>query len=265
MVLPDENGYTPKYQASWSRATPGLVIFLIDQSASMSQFGAGKEPIAERVANLVKSAIRKLLIMSCIREENVTFDTMFIECLFYGGYDSFCRYSYWLSEFQELYEFVIQPVADGLPDMTEAFAMTAELIRAWAERDKESDNRFHDPIPVIFHLTKGTNIGDDEELIENAQLIKDVEMRDGHPLLFNLLFPTHDFYETLEFPSEKQLSAIGLNEEYVNIIKSASPLPKEVIEEFRDYGYNNIDEDSLCILVNPTTIPVEHIRNRILI
>ncbi len=90
-------------------------------------------------------------------------------------------------------------------------------------------------------------------------------MPDGHPLLFNLLFPTHDFFDTLEFPSEEQLISCKLSERYEMIIKTASAFPQEMIEEYQKYWYANIKENSMCLMINPTRIPVEHIANRILI
>ncbi len=270
MTLPDSMGYTPRYKALWTQATPGLVIFLIDQSASMSQHGAYWIPIAERVAHLVNSAIWELCNMSTFvnwDDEEYVANTMFVKCIGYGfDYDesSYDIVDGWISDYKEK-KYIIQPRAYGLPNMTEAFAKVADIIQAWKQRCLELDNRNHDPVPLIFHLTKGTNIGNDEELVKNAQLIKSIEMRDGHPLLFNLLFPTHGFYGIWEFPSEELFASYKLAEEYEMIIKTASAFPQEMIEEYQQYGYKYIPKDSLCIMLNPTRIPIEHIRENFLI
>lgn len=50
------------YENVFSRANPGFVIFMIDQSASMSQIGYEGRPLAETAADIMNSMIDELTL-----------------------------------------------------------------------------------------------------------------------------------------------------------------------------------------------------------
>lgn len=256
MILPDENGYSPNYQAIWSRRTPGLIVFMIDQSASMSQIGAGGEIIAEKVTRLINNTIEMLCVFNDFHG-----DLMYIAIVGYGRMEgtNIIR-SGWLHSYSEdcakgtSTEQCVIPVYDGVPDMTEAFKLVSDLVLTWIEVRRKEKCAFHCPVPLILNFTKGVNIGDDNEMVTICNSIKQIALDDGHPLIYNFLFPTHSFFKTLEFPIKEQF--YGDLDEYNSIWETASTFPESLIDEFTEYGCYSIVKSSRSIIVNPTRIPI---------
>ena len=237
---------------------------MLDQSASMSQIGVDGEMIAEKVANIVNKAIEDLSSFY-----NCQGDLLFISIIGYGnseiGNAYLIRHGF-LSNYIDKREPILPRYHHG-PNMTKAFEFVLEITQSWIKcRDdyrRANDDVFHYPVPLIYNFTKGTNIGNDNELTKICKRIKGLNTDDGHPLVFNVLFPTHSFFDTLRFPSKELFDEYLLG--YDIIRDTASDFPQELTSEYKKYGYSNIQKDSICVLVNPNEIPImNHVGNRII-
>ena len=71
------------YSTLWSSATPGLIIFLIDQSASMREEFFGDKNKAEFTASVINETINDL-ILQC-SSGNIVKDRLFVSLIGYGG------------------------------------------------------------------------------------------------------------------------------------------------------------------------------------
>ena len=195
---------------SWSRNHPGLIIFLIDQSYSMSEKYIPGKNKAEFVCDTINETINDI-VFSCTYG-NLVKDYCFISLIGYGGSSDLSiddiRSDY-ISEFADnpmghetkmektetadgnsielptKYAVHLDAVAHGLTPMADAFAFAKGLIEAWMA--KKPDN----PAPVIINISDGMPVtnqddrDDIQEAIDIAEEIKQMQTTDGHPVILN--------------------------------------------------------------------------------
>lgn len=193
----------------WSSATPGYIIFLVDQSGSMEEnYPEGNK---STFASLVINRTINSLILANMDGETVK-DRVFISMIGYGGSSSLAvddiRSDYLSSfadkpvrlekikkkvsdgggglvEIEEQMPIFIEPVANGLTPMTDALAFAKELIEGWLQ--KKPDN----PAPIIINISDGlpfTGGTVEEEMkksIIKANEIMAISTDDGNPLIYN--------------------------------------------------------------------------------
>ncbi|MBA6315159.1 vWA domain-containing protein [Cellulophaga baltica] len=193
----------------WSSATPGYIIFLVDQSGSMSEpYGEGKTK-SEFTALVINRTINELINTNMDGEK--VKDRLFISMIGYGGSSSLAvddiRSDYLSSfadhpirmeslkkkvsdgaggliEINEEMPIFIEPVANGLTPMAEALSFAKELIDGWLT--KKPDN----PAPVIINIsdglpyTGGKAVDTSKSILVSEEIMK-ISSMDGNPLLFN--------------------------------------------------------------------------------
>lgn len=194
----------------WSSATPGYIIFLIDQSGSMGETYAEGKNRAEFTALVINRTINELINANMDGEK--VKDRVFISMIGYGGSDALAvddiRSDY-LSSFAdsplrieqikkkvsdeagglvEVYEQIpifIEPIAKGLTPMADALSFAKDLIEAWLQ--KKPNN----PAPIIINISDGLPYsgGSVDEAMNRAIVvakeIMSINSADGHPLIFN--------------------------------------------------------------------------------
>lgn len=194
----------------WSSATPGYIIFLVDQSGSMNEDYAEGKNKAEFTAMVINSTINE--IVNTNMDGDKIKDRVFISLIGYGGSGGNSvddlRSDYLstfgnsplriekvkkkisngaggLVEIDEELPVFIEPVANGLTPMGEALNFAKSLIEGWVQ--KKSDN----PAPVIINISDGIpyegNNGDEpNKTIRVAKEIMNISTIDGNPLIFNV-------------------------------------------------------------------------------
>ena len=266
-----------KYTNSYTRANPGLIIFMIDQSASMSQIGYEGRPLAETAADMVNYMINHLAYRflcgtNIIMAAHIAIigyggqSSDYAELLKVGGIDELVRnpirtevkkkkvYTREIGVFDVEIErsIVIEPEAGYIPNMTSAFELANSLINHWKEEYCCEDNHRSSftPAPIVINITKGSNIGDDEELIKVSNQIKNIEFEDGNPLIVSILIPTHHYFECLSLPVQKVFEENLQG--WDRIWWSSSNMPEELKDAFRFAGYFiDVSNESKLIFVNP--------------
>lgn len=194
----------------WSSATPGYIIFLVDQSGSMEEPYAEGKNKAEFTALVINRTINELINTNMDGEK--VKDRVFISMIGYGGSGSLAvddiRSDYLSSfadnplrmenikkkvsdgaggliEINEQMPIFIEPTANGLTPMADALSFAKELIEGWLQ--KKPDN----PAPIIINISDGlpyTGNSDDEAMqkaIIVSKEIMDISSSDGNPLIFN--------------------------------------------------------------------------------
>lgn len=195
----------------WSTATPGYIIFLVDQSGSMEVEYPGTGKSRAAYTSMVINKTIYELINTNMAGENVK-NRVFISMIGYGGSSSLAvddiRSDY-LSSFADhplrieqlkrkipdgaggLVEIIeeapvfVEPLANGLTPMADALSFAKDLIESWLQ--KMPDN----PAPIIINISDGLPYTGDtveEEMvkaIEKAAEIMAIESTDGNPLIFN--------------------------------------------------------------------------------
>lgn len=203
------------YSKQWSSATPGYLIFLVDQSGSMGEIYTGDETNAGFTAKAINRVIQNLVITNTAGEK--TKDRVFISLIGYGGKGGNSiddiRSDY-LSKFadqplriekvtkkvsdgagglidiQDELPIFLEPLSpkDGLTPMASAIEFVQQLIQGWIQ--KKPDN----PAPVIINITdgmpyNGNQLKPEEErdnTIKAANDLLNVSTNDGPPLLFSV-------------------------------------------------------------------------------
>lgn len=207
----------------WSSATPGYIIFLVDQSGSMNETYAEGKTRSEFTALVINRTINELINTNMDGEK--VKDRVFISMIGYGGSSSLAvddiRSDYLSSfadnplrmeqlkkkvsdgaggliEIDEQMPIFIEPTANGLTPMADAFSFTKELIEGWLQ--KKPDN----PAPIIINISDGLPYtGDSIDTAMNNAIsvskdIMNINSADGNPLIFNCHLgegQTHSFNE----------------------------------------------------------------------
>jgi uncharacterized protein YegL len=194
----------------WSSATPGYIIFLVDQSGSMNETFAEGKTRSEFTALVINSTINELINTNMDGEK--VKDRVFISMIGYGGSSSLAvddiRSDYLSSfgdspiriesikkkvsngagglvEIDEQIPIFIEPTANGLTPMADAFSFAKELIEGWLQ--KKPDN----PAPIIINISDGLPYtGDSIDVAMNNAIsvskeIMNINSADGNPLIFN--------------------------------------------------------------------------------
>lgn len=194
----------------WSSATPGYIIFLVDQSGSMANSYAEGKTRAEFTALVINRTINELINTNLAGEK--VKDRVFISIIGYGGSSNLAvddiRSDYLSSfadsplrienikkkvsdgaggliEIDEQMPIFIEPIANGLTPMSDALSFAKELIEAWLQ--KKPDN----PAPIIINISDGlpytgTSVDDAmNKAISVSKEIMAINSADGNPLIFN--------------------------------------------------------------------------------
>lgn len=194
----------------WSSATPGYIIFLVDQSGSMQE-NYPEQGDKASFASLVINRTINSLILANMDGETVK-DRVFISIIGYGGSSALAvddiRSEYLstfadkplklekikkkvsdggggLVEIEEELPIFIEPVANGLTPMADALSFAKELIQGWLQ--KKPDN----PAPIIINISDGLPYTGDtveseiKKSITIANDIMSITSDDGNPLVYN--------------------------------------------------------------------------------
>lgn len=187
----------------WSSATPGYIIFLVDQSGSMSESYPEKGNKANFTATVINRTINELININ-MNGDKVK-DRVFISIIGYGNPAVSEIRSDYLSKYAEnplriengkqkvsdgnggLIEIDVQnpifveSVANALTPMGSALEFVKQLVDSWMQ--KKADN----PAPVIINISDGLPCPDGEEQksISMANEIMKLSCNDGSPLIFN--------------------------------------------------------------------------------
>ena len=187
----------------WSSATPGYIIFLVDQSGSMNEFYREKGNKANFTAMVINRTITELINTNMAGEKPK--DRVFISIIGYGNPDVNEIRSDYLSMYADnplriesgkqkvsdgnggLIEIDVQnpiwiePVSNQLTPMGSALEYARNLVKDWM-RDFP-DN----PAPVIINVSDGLPCPDVEvkKAQQMANEIMSLSCTDGNPILFN--------------------------------------------------------------------------------
>jgi uncharacterized protein YegL len=194
----------------WSSATPGYIIFLVDQSGSMKEEYESGKTKSEFTAQVINRTINELINTNM--DGDKVKDRVFISIIGYGGEGGNAvndiRSEYLstfadkplriervkkkvsdgaggLVEIDEEMPVFVEPLANGVTPMGEALGFAKQLIEGWLK--KKPDN----PAPVIINVSDGLPFDGFDDVQESnkalgfAREIMSVQTADGSPLIFN--------------------------------------------------------------------------------
>lgn len=256
----------------WSSATPGYIIFLVDQSGSMGEDYTGGKNKAEFTALVINRTINDLIFTNSAGDKIK--DRVFISIIGYGGNggnsvddirseyisafaDSPLRTEKvkkkvsdgagGLVEIEEEMAIYLEPTAprNGLTPMGEALDFAKQLIEAWIS--KKPDN----PAPVIINVsdgmpyTGGNSFEDANKAISVANAIMQVNTNDGNPIIFNVHLGQPPFNESKFEASDSNIT----DEEGKLLFKISSKVPESYRDAARKHEFVT-SEDSRGFVSN---------------
>ena len=272
------------YDNNFTRANPGLIVFLIDQSKSMEDPWSGGKTLAEQTALSINRSIHEMGLRFTAGEKikdsaNIvmigyggTKDSMEVELLRAGSIKTLCTDGTipvqhlkqmipdgaggTITIDLELKQFVT-PKAVWKKPMGSAFAIASALVYEWTIRGKETldedgnsitrDNSL-DPVPLIINISNGEPIYCEADVRKYANEIMNINSPDGNPLIVNIL-TTANVSDCIFLPTAKELDELQGRK----IIKdSSSNIPNELINTFKGAGFLDACKDSKLVLINPS-------------
>jgi uncharacterized protein YegL len=236
------------YENKWSAATPGCLVFLVDQSTSMSADGK-----AANAAKVIQSSIIDVLISSIKGEEIRPRANVVV--IGYGGANEakVIRHG-WIEEWAEDLlaakdngTCIIPAEADGLTPMAEAFSLAKDIIDAFIQ-DRASKNAGISA-PIVINITDGMPtipreqgdmiIGETgpeaDSIAKNAaEALMNTSTPDGNVLLMN----AHISNEGSEVVCPSDLSSTSGSHEAEFLFSISSPLTPKMITMGKNLGFN---------------------------
>lgn len=262
----------------WSSATPGHIIFLVDQSGSMGEAYTEGKTRAEFTALVISRTIQE--IINANMDGKGVKNRVFISVIGYGGSSSLAvdalASNYLgkinplrtekiklkqsdggggLVEVDQKMPIFIEPVANGLTPMADALKFAKELIEEWLTRNPDN------PAPIIINVSDGfpyTGNTVEEEMgkaISVSEEIMNLSCSDGSPLIFNAHIG--DGGTKCQFSeSETELS----DEQAKFLFKISSNVPESYKEAAKKHGFpvgansrgfvSNSDPENLIKFIN---------------
>lgn len=190
------------YQNAFTRANPGLIVFLVDQSKSMEDSWSNNQSLAENTSNSINSVIYELILRLTLPSGQVK-RSAFLTIIGYGGQDNYKANIVaddWIDEIESTYPVesmsimtpagnivqdctkVLEPVIGGGTPMASAFKTAKDIIESWIQ----THNTAEDPIPVIINISDGDPTDNVTELKQYVSEINNLVIPDGKPLIFNI-------------------------------------------------------------------------------
>ena len=244
------------YEAQISRTSPTAILFVIDQSGSMSDTMASGKTKAEFVADALNRSLMNL-IARCTKAEGVR-DYFEIGVLGYGANNAVNGFSGELgktilnpiSELEKnpsriedrkrkiddgaggIIETTIkfpvwfEPVAGGGTPMCQALTKAAEELAIWCDSHPESYP------PTLLHVTDGeATDGHPEQIAEHLRQIK---THDGEVLFLNIHVSTRG-EDPICYPNSDR----GLPDAYAEVLfRMSSVLPEHLLRFAQDKGHD---------------------------
>lgn len=243
------------YQAEISRDNPTCILFVIDESGSMSDTMPTGRSKADFVADVLNKTIYTL-VTNCTKADGIR-DYFDIGVIGYGGTDvrvgiggNSSRQTQKISELSNAplrvedrtrldddgaggvverkvkFPVWFQPTSSGGTPMCAGLTKAAEILVEWCDANP------HSYPPTILHVTDGEATDGSPDKVASA--LRQIGTDDGNCLVFNLHVSTR-MGESSAFPS----SPSGLADDYARVLFSmSSELPEHVARAASEKGYS---------------------------
>ena len=226
-----------KYSNFWYRKNRGLVVFLIDQSNSMSASSLNRQSLAEIAADAVNLMLNNFILSSTSTDYDGDVkvkNRATIVVIGYGGKDNDnaeCLFCESITKIDEDFPRVpiniaakegnvtldcIQAlkskVGYGTP-MASAFKLAKDTVDTWIS----IHNNMNDPVPVVVNIAGSYPTDSEEDVRKYANEIKNMEIPDGNVLLFNVHIPRE-----IIFPANGELMSDKITQLLCDISSNVS-------------------------------------------
>lgn len=258
------------YSKQWSTATPGYLIFLIDQSSSMIRDWRDGKTYALYTAEIINRTISELIATNAAGES--VKNRVFISLISYSGHKIEDIRSDYLNAYAEAplridkkikkvpdgeggflemevqSPVFIEPLGQGTTPMSGAFKFAKKLIDSWVELKNDC------PVPVIINVSDGMPDGGNKEkteieiidTINAANDIMNIETNDGSPLIFNVHIASGK--TEIQFP--ESTSDLGNDSISEFLFKISSRVPDAYLKAAKDMDLKDVKSNSKGFISN---------------
>lgn len=227
----------PNNEMKWSSSTPGEIIFLLDQSGSMTKSFVNGESRSEFACKAINT-----LIDDIIQRNSQGFepsDRAHIAVIGYNSnvqciLDGFLKEIYKMNveEYEDGVPMWIKPTyEDGATNMKEAFELAKKIIEKWITTCPNN------PAPVIINISDGHPYYNNMDYQKCMQETKDVvnqikilDTNDGKVQIFNVMIGNGDPSCVVKFPINDNDCK---NDESRFLFDISTQIPESYIEEAR--------------------------------
>lgn len=265
------------YKHPVTRADPCLILFMLDQSASMEEDALGSHKSkAQELAEHVNATLQDLLL-KCTRSGGVR-DYLEIAALGYAGPEPDRAVLTNLLKPKDGDEYIVpisrlvewqlgtveqaggirtpvwvRPVAYGWTPMCGALRLARRITSEWVKEHEESFP------PVVVNVTDGAMTdGTTADLLRQAGQLKTVSTTDGSALLLNVHLASasegRSARTSVVLPDSK--AVLPQDDEFSHALwDSSSPLPPELVPSVRSKGIEvTADSRLFCYNATPTIL-----------
>lgn len=228
------------YEKKISRAEPGLIASILDDSGSMSeQLPGTSDPKCQWVERLYGVILQELLERSTELkgDEAIVKARYYTYQILYGSYPQV-----WADGQMDIQATVEKYTSDGNSlglggnlggtDAAAAFQQALDYLKQ-AVQDKLFQKSFP---PMVFHLTDGMSATD---ATDTAEQIKGLSTEDGSILIVNAYIGTQtnlNYNGPEDFPGYVDVSEVGPSEDNIRLFNMSSQAPDCIRENLVDDG-----------------------------
>ena len=232
------------YSVLWGTKSPGHLVFLLDQSGSMSGNNETK------VVEAVHAAILEL-VNNCISGTKVK-ERVYITIIGYGNEDNVSIIKEgWASDYardlqtcRENGRRIIDPVSYGGTPMDDGFKMAGDCIAKWLGDRQAADGDV--PAPIVINITDGMP-NDKESATSEAKRLMNMSTPDGNVIVFNIHMDEYSNHE-IRFPSTR--AEAGDSEEAKFLFDISSEMTEQFVRVARAKGFEGVSKGSKGFVAN---------------
>ncbi len=272
------------FENRFTRANPGLIVFMIDQSSSMDNDWSDGKSLAEQTALVINRCVAEMIgrftdIKDGVKESaNVVF-------IGYGGIEQSDK-AYVISsatikkmansplktekvkqkisdgaggllEIENDIPIWIEPKAVWGTPMGDAFNQAYQLVDGWVTKKKNREvtpdakegQPQNDPIPIIINISDGAPTDSESDVRTYADKLKSISCPDGTPLIFNVHLSSDNKKTGLaevQFPKDK--SDLPVSDSMAELLFDiSSELPEAFVKDAVDHGFNVVGGEKTFI------------------
>ena len=244
-----------------SSTNPCLIIYLLDQSGSMSEkFGNANHSKSEELANAINDVIYEIGLR-CLGNSSELKNRFEIAIVGYGKTSDKVQSAWegllsskWAVPINNVFEhplgqdadkpFWIKPYAGGSTPMTKAFKNAKEIAKEWINWGNHMDCH----PPIIINITDGDATDSDsnfKSLKGEVLSIKNLHTNFGAASIFNIHISSH-VGDSVHFPNDQS----SLRDRFAKLLfELSSPLNTNMTRIAQNKGYN-IQENAVGYVFN---------------
>lgn len=276
------------YENNFTRANPGLIVFLIDQSKSMADPWSGGKTLAEQTAMSINRCIHEMVLR--FTKGTIIKDSANIIMIGYGGTENSMEaellrsgsIATLVSDDSIPVQHLKQKISDGAggiieidfdlkeyltpkavwgTPMASAFQLASALVTEWVTRAKETvDDEGNsmvrddslDPVPLIINISDGEPTDLESDVRKYAKEIMEIRCPDGNPLIFNIHLSANGGQEVCMPMTDASLPA---NDKMSRLLFDiSSKLPEAMVQAAKECGFPNAEAGVKTFMSNVTEV-----------